>query len=125
MADALLTDDPDSIPEPTLRGFRTFVDQQGEDRRAIAACSLALVVPPPAPHQLRSLPMPVLVVAGARDSLAGDPDPLAACCADGRSVTVPGCDHFSAIPHGLTKAAVFDFFDGVLEADRDPFARSF
>jgi hypothetical protein len=30
-------------------------------------------------------------------------------------VTLPGCDHFSAIPHGLFKAAVFDFLDDSLE----------
>jgi pimeloyl-ACP methyl ester carboxylesterase len=125
MAHAFLTDDPDSISEPMLRGFRAFVEQQGEDRRAIAACAMALVAPPPTPAELRSLAMPVLVAAGARDRLAGDPEPLAACCADGRAVTIPGCDHFSAIPHALTKAAVFDFFDGVLEAGGDPFARSF
>jgi pimeloyl-ACP methyl ester carboxylesterase len=125
MAEAFLTEDPETIAEPMLRGFRAFVDQQGEDRRAIAACARALVTAPPTPAQLNGLAMPVLVVAGARDRLAGAPEPLAACLADGRAVTVPGCDHFSAIPHALTKAAVFDFFDGVLEADGDPFARSF
>ena len=29
--------------------------------------------------------------------------------------TIPGCDHFSMIAHGLFKASVFDFFDGWLE----------
>ena len=33
------------------------------------------------------------------------------------TLTVPGCDHFSAIPHALTKAAVFDFLDGLLDDD--------
>jgi len=32
-------------------------------------------------------------------------------------VTIPGCDHFSAIPHALTKAAVFDFLDGMMDDD--------
>jgi hypothetical protein len=27
---------------------------------------------------------------------------------------LPGCDHFSAIPHALYKATVFDFLDGTL-----------
>jgi hypothetical protein len=36
-------------------------------------------------------------------------------------VVLPGCDHFSAIPHGLTKAAVFDFLDGL--DDEDPWGR--
>jgi hypothetical protein len=32
-----------------------------------------------------------------------------------KAVTIPGCDHFSMIAHGLFKASVFDFFDGWLE----------
>jgi len=35
--------------------------------------------------------------------------------AGARAVTIPGCDHFSMIAHGLFKASVFDFFDGWLE----------
>jgi hypothetical protein len=27
-------------------------------------------------------------------------------------VAIPACDHFSAIPHALFKAAVFDFLEG-------------
>jgi hypothetical protein len=32
-----------------------------------------------------------------------------------KAVTLPGCDHFSAIAHALFKASVFDFLDGTLE----------
>ena len=39
----------------------------------------------------------------------------------GTGKTIPGCDHFSAIPHALTKAAVFDFLDGMLDDDFPPF----
>jgi pimeloyl-ACP methyl ester carboxylesterase len=124
LAEAMLTDAPDDIAEPTMRGFRYFVDQQGEDPRAMAACAMALS-PPPTPEQLARIAVPALVVAGAHDRLAGDPQALASAFANGQAVTVPGCDHFSAIPHALTKAAVFDFLDGLLEAEPDPFARSF
>ncbi|HEY0106641.1 MAG TPA: hypothetical protein VGB91_11205, partial [Rhizomicrobium sp.] len=61
---------------------------------------------------LAELAVPVLVVAGSRDTLAGDPQPLARAFADGRAVTVPGVDHFSIIAHALFKASVFDFLDG-------------
>ncbi|WP_041373670.1 alpha/beta fold hydrolase [Phenylobacterium zucineum] len=118
---AMLADDPDSIADPLLRSFRHFADEQGEDRQALAAFSEA-PNPPPARESLAALPMPVLVVAGQRDHLAGDPEELARAFADGRSVTVAGCDHFSAIPHALTKAAVFDFLDGLLD---DPFEGRF
>jgi hypothetical protein len=58
-----------------------------------------------------------------RPVLPADPEweGLAARFAYGKGVTLPGCDHFSAIPHGLTKAAVFDFLDGV--DDEDPWGR--
>ena len=58
---------------------------------------------------------PALVIAGARDQLAGPPQGLADAIMGAKAVTIPGCDHFSMIAHGLFKARVFDFFDGWLE----------
>jgi len=109
MAEAMEAENIDAISDPLLRSFRMFADEQGEDRKALAAFARA-----------RSgggydkdarLRMPTLVVAGARDTLAGSPDDLAAEIPSGRSVTLPGCDHFSAIAHALFKAAVFDFLE--------------
>ena len=48
--------------------------------------------------------MPTAVRSGLADAIPG-----------ARSVTVPGCDHFSLITHGLLKASAFDFLDGWLE----------
>ena len=121
MAEAMLADDPETISQPMLRSFRQFADEQGEDRKALAAFVQAQN-PPLDPDAMRMLPMPVLVVAGQRDSGAGDPEALARLFPQGHGVTVPGCDHFSAIPHALTKAAVFDFLDGLLD---DPFPKRF
>jgi len=119
MADAMLADDPETITEPMLRSFRQFADEQGEDRHALAACTQSISGPFDT-AAIASLPMPALVVTGQRDNLAGDVEALAQAFAQGHAVIVPGCDHFSAIPHALTKAAVFDFLDGVLD---DPWAR--
>jgi pimeloyl-ACP methyl ester carboxylesterase len=113
MAEAMEAADPQSISEPMLRSFRQFADEQGEDRLALAALTRAKDEPF-AREELSGLNVPVLVVAGARDELAGDPEPLARAFPDGRAVTIPGCDHFSAIPHALFKATVFDFLDGTL-----------
>jgi len=114
MAAAMEADDPASIPEPILRSFRQFADEQGEDRLALAA--LARAVNPPLDRETISrIARPTLVIAGARDALAGDPAALAEIIPGAKSVTLPGCDHFSAISHALTKAAVFDFLDGTLE----------
>lgn len=120
MADAMLADDPETISESMLKSFRFFADEQGEDRRAIAAFTQAQNLPLDW-DALGALPMPVLVVTGQRDTLAGDPEDLARCFPHGRAVTVPAADHFSAIPHALTKAAVFDFLDGMMDDDFPPF----
>jgi pimeloyl-ACP methyl ester carboxylesterase len=125
MAEAMRAADPETIADPLLRSFRHFADEQGEDREALAACAEGGAGGPLDPAALRGVHAPVLVVAGQRDGLAGDPQALAAAFPDGRAVAVPGCDHFSAIPHALTKAAVIDFLDGVLETEDDPFARRF
>lgn len=121
MAQAMLADDPETISHPMLRSFRHFADEQGEDRRALAAFVRA-ENPPLDIEAMGRLPVPVLVIAGQRDEGAGDPDGLARAFPEGRGITVVGCDHFSAIPHALTKAAVFDFLDGLLD---DPFGDRF
>ncbi len=115
MAQAMRADDPASIGDPILRGFRQFAENQGEDRRALAACGEARGRGGLDTAKLKALTMPVLVVAGSRDEIAGDPRELAEAIPGARFVTLPACDHFSAIPHGLFKAAVFDFLEGWLE----------
>jgi pimeloyl-ACP methyl ester carboxylesterase len=119
MAQAMLAEDPATINPPMLRSFRQFADEQGEDRRALAAFTEA-TNPPLDREGLEKLPMEVLVVAGQRDEGAGDPEGLARIFPHGKGKTIPGCDHFSAIPHALTKATVIDFLDGVLD---DPWAQ--
>ena len=111
--------DPESIKNPLLKSFRQFADEQGEDRQALAAFSAA-ESPPLTREALGAVPMPVLVVAGQRDDLAGDPETLARVFPMGTAVTLPGTDHFSVIPHMSLKATVFDFIDGVLGEDDFP-----
>lgn len=116
MAQAMGADDPATIQDEMLKSFRQFADEQGEDRKALAAVS-ASDSAQLEPAELMTLTMPVLVVAGQRDDLAGDPEALARVFPRGKAVTLPGCDHFSAIPHALLKATVFDFLDGMLDDD--------
>ncbi len=114
MGEAMRAPDPAVITDPTLRGFRQFADNQGEDRLALAACAEGRGERLD-PADLARLAMPVLVVAGARDEIAGDPQTLADAIPGARAVAIPACDHFSAIPHALFKAAVFDFLEGWLD----------
>ncbi|SKA12221.1 Pimeloyl-ACP methyl ester carboxylesterase [Enhydrobacter aerosaccus] len=114
MARAMEATSADDISDPMLKSFRQFADEQKEDRLALAACSRgsrsAFT-----PDALGSIRRPTLVVAGMRDQLAGPPQGLAEAIPGAKAVTVPGCDHFSLIGHGLFKASVFDFFDGWLD----------
>jgi pimeloyl-ACP methyl ester carboxylesterase len=116
LSEALLAEDPAAITDPIQRGFRTFAELQGEDRAALAACANG---PGDAVTRaaLAALTAPTLVVAGALDDLAGDPHGLAAAVPGAKAVVLPGCDHFTAIPHALFKSAVFDFFEGFEEDD--------
>jgi pimeloyl-ACP methyl ester carboxylesterase len=114
MALAMEADNAEAISEPMLRSFRMFAQEQGGDLEALAACSRGLDFRFTR-EMLAQIDVPTLVVAGARDGLAGDPEELAAIIPGARALALPGCDHFSAIPHGLFKAAVFDFLEGVLE----------
>ncbi len=114
MAEAMEASDPDAIADPMLRSFRRFADEQGEDRLALAALTRSNDAPFTR-DEVSKLAIETLVVAGSHDDLAGSPRELAALIPGAKAVTLPGCDHFSAIPHALFKAAVFDFLDGTLE----------
>jgi len=114
MAQAMEAPTPDAIADPMLKSFRHFADEQKEDRLALAACSRGPRTPF-TPDSLSTIRRPTLVVAGLRDQLAGPPQGLADAIPGAKAVTVPGCDHFSLVSHGLFKASVFDFFDGWLE----------
>lgn len=111
LAEALLTQTPDAIVDPIQRGFRRFAEAQGDDREALAACSRAGGGSFDR-NALSTLGPETLVVAGAQDSLAGDPQVLADVLPHAKAVGLPACDHFSAIPHALFKAAVIDFLEG-------------
>jgi pimeloyl-ACP methyl ester carboxylesterase len=88
--DALLTDDPDSIEQETLRHYREMADAIHADRQALA--SLMAAERTEVPQIVHDIKVPVLVVTGSDDVTAGDPAPLAAALADGTSLLTAG-DH--------------------------------
>ena len=108
IADALLTDDKDSIRDPRARLFRDFSEQKGKDRLALAACMRAMSPPLPV-ATLRSFQTPILVVDGDQDFIAGPSGPLAAIFPHGSAAIVPGRDHMSAVGARPTRQAVLDF----------------
>ena len=52
---------------------------------------------------------PVRVIAGAKDTIAGSPIPLAASIPGARAVLVPGKTHLTVIADGFFKGAVMGF----------------
>ncbi|MGO9196960.1 MAG: alpha/beta fold hydrolase [Acidimicrobiales bacterium] len=94
IAEALETDDPTTITDPSAKAFRNFAEATGQDRLALAAIQRSgggL-----GPDSVSSLNLPTLVVNGERDTLIGDPGSLAALIEGARSLVVPG-DHISAV----------------------------
>lgn len=116
LAQGMLAPDVEAIEDEMAQSFRIFAEEQDADLKALAAC---LRAPSPVPDvaAFATLTMPVLVVAGDGDEPAGDYERLASMFPRGVAATVRGCDHFSAMPNAMTKAAVFDFLDGMLDPD--------
>jgi pimeloyl-ACP methyl ester carboxylesterase len=104
IADALDADDPGTIESPRARAFRAFADATRADRHALALLQRSGYV-----HDLDlgDPTVPMLVVTGEADTLAGPADAFAARFADARAVTVPG-DHISAATKPELRAALVD-----------------
>lgn len=108
VVEALLTDDPSAIRNPAARLFRTFAEQNDQDRRALAACFAAVRRDFPV-EALARIANPVLIVAGEADEAAGAPEPLAARIRDARAHVVPKRDHMKTVGDRDYKEAVLKF----------------
>ncbi|MEQ9146419.1 MAG: alpha/beta fold hydrolase [Parvibaculaceae bacterium] len=106
--DALLADDPRASKHAVGRAFRAFADKNGQNRQALAAC-YSVERDPLTPADLAAVEVPVLVVAGERDEIAGDPAPLAAAFAHGEAVAIPKRDHMRTVGDPAYKKAVLEF----------------
>lgn len=107
VARALEASDPALYP-PAVRFYRDFAEQSGQDLAALAACwrrPIRVV----RTSELAALPMPTLVVAGDRDTVAGDPEPLAATIPGARLVRLQGKNHMTAVGARGHREAVLSF----------------
>jgi pimeloyl-ACP methyl ester carboxylesterase len=109
VAAGLEAEDPASLTDVRAKAFRAFADQSNNDRRALAAC-MRRPRQPLDTAALANVRTPVLVVAGANDTLVGDPAALAAAIPGAKSVVVPGRDHLTAVGDRVYKNAVLSFF---------------
>lgn len=90
--------------------FRTVGGLPGNDPEALAACARGQAADPftvePRPEGV-----PILLVAGAKDTVAEGAADLAASC-EGVFVEIPGRDHANAVSSRVFKQAAVDFLAG-------------
>jgi pimeloyl-ACP methyl ester carboxylesterase len=110
IAEALVDADARSAA-PTARAFRRFADASGADLEALAAIQRARRPPPP---DLSSLAVPVLVIAGDEDALAGPPEGLALAIPGARAAIIKG-NHLSAVRDPDFPKLIVAFLDQVEE----------
>jgi pimeloyl-ACP methyl ester carboxylesterase len=112
IADALMAPSLDTVTHQRGRMFRTFADQTGSDREALAACirgSRDLV----AREDMGGIETPTLIAVGTKDDIAGSPQELAALMQHATALDIPNRDHMLAVGDRVFKAAVLDFYAGL------------
>lgn len=105
----------DQITDDMARRFRLFAEGQGQDLKALAACSRGLNATGAGwqREMLAAIKNETLVVAGSGDDLAGSPEALAACFPNAKGKRIPGCGHMDCLTQPMFKAAVMDFLAGI------------
>lgn len=110
VAEALLTDDPSGISDPVAKAFRLFAEGLKSDRRALAALQQAERAPI-GRAQLEAIAVPVLIVNGAKDALAGSAHEIASAIPGARLVELPDKDHLTTVADAGFKQLVLDFLN--------------
>lgn len=90
------------------RAFRIFAEQTRSDLKALAACIRSSREKITA-EELAQITVPVLVVAGEKDDVAGDVETLVKAIPGARGVTLPGRNHMNAVGDRGYKEAVVAF----------------
>ena len=90
------------------RAFRIFAEQTKSDLRALAACIRSSREKITA-EELATIRVPVLVVAGDKDDVAGDVETLVKAIPGARGVTLPNRNHMNAVGDRGYKEAVLEF----------------
>ena len=93
--------------------FRVFAEQTRGDLKALAACIKSSRVKITA-EMLATIKVPVLVVVGEKDDVAGEIGPLLAAIPGATGVTLPRRNHMNAVGDKQYKEAVLTFLGGHL-----------
>ena len=108
IAQALEAPDKDDVADRSARSFRIFAEQTKSDLRALAACIRSSREKITA-EELSAISVPVLVVAGEKDDVAGDVETLVAAIPGAQGLTLPGRNHMNAVGDKAYKEAVLAF----------------
>lgn len=112
IAQALEAASIDSIEDPSAKVFRVFAEQTKGDLKALAACMRSGRQKITA-AELGRIAVPVLVVAGDMDDIAGKVDPLVAAIPGARGVTLARRNHMNAVGDRQHKEEVINFLNSI------------
>jgi len=110
LAEAMEAPSLAGLVDPTQRMFRAFAEATKSDLKALAACARGA-------RQVLSeieageIDVPVLIAAGTKDDVAGDPHELAALVRRARAVDIPGRDHNRVVGDTVYKDSVLEFLE--------------
>ena len=108
VADALEAESLEAVSDQRGRAFRAFAEQTKGDLKALAACMRG-AQKRLTREQLARLRVPVLVVTGTEDDIAGAGPPLAALIPNAEMLEIPGRNHMLAVGDKVFKAGALDF----------------
>ena len=96
------------VSDPIARSFRVFAEATKSDLKALAACMKSLPYPFSA-EDLSKCRVPVLIVRGDADDIAGAGREIADMTAGAEYVEIAGRNHMSAVGDRVFKEAALDF----------------
>jgi pimeloyl-ACP methyl ester carboxylesterase len=98
------------VTDPQGYAFRAFAQQTKSDLKALAAC-IRGTRQTLSPEQVGTIATPTLIAVGAKDTIAGSPQALAALMPNARAFEIPDRDHMLAVGDKAYKAAVVEFLE--------------
>jgi pimeloyl-ACP methyl ester carboxylesterase len=108
IAEALEAEDRPAKIDPAAMAFRIFAEQTKSDLKALAACIRSSRVKIKE-EALAAIRVPVLVVAGELDDIAGSVEGLTSIILGSKGVVLPKRNHVNAVGDSGFKAAVVEF----------------
>lgn len=111
IADAMEAESLDAVRDPGGRAFRVFAQQTNSDLKALAACMRSSRVKI-GEEALARITCPVLVVAGDKDEVAGEVQPLVDAIPGARGVVLAERNHMNAVGDLTYKREVLAFLAG-------------